>query len=131
VSKAVTKYLRWVSVLLNSSVSTRKKWVEEILNGIKDYRKGKSADQIYLSDALESEKDFEKIGFALNMEYIKVEGSKEHLGAVWVHPFANPSLLYKHKKLPVLIIAAPGIRLNESILQEVGLNKSGVHGITG
>jgi len=43
----------------------------------------------------------------------------------------SPNLLYKHKRLPVFIIAGPGLRFNDSVLNETGIDTRGVRGITG
>lgn len=126
-------YLRWVSTMLKTSVARRKQWVEEILNGFREYRKSKNPEKgvVYLSDALESGKDYEIVGFVPKIEYIKVEGPEDELGVIWEHPHMSPNLLYKHRRLPVFIIAGPGLRFNDSVLNEVGIDSRGVRGITG
>lgn len=113
--------------------SRRKVWVEEILEGFRSYRqknpKGDTA--LYLSDMLQNDKEWTLVGFVPKIEYIKVEGRANELDCIWEHPHMNPQLLYKHVKLPVFIIAGPGLRFNDSVLKEVGLHREGVRGITG
>lgn len=126
------KYLRWVHTMLKASVERRKQWVDEILNGIRDYRKkGAKADKTirYLSDVLE--KEYLLVGFVPKIEYIKVEGPPDELGVIWEHAHMNPNLLYKHPKLPVFVIAGPGLRFNDSVLNEVGIDTRPVRGVTG
>lgn len=94
-------------------------------------RKNPEKGVVYLSDALESGKDYELVGFIPKIEYIKVEGPKDELGVIWEHPHMSPNLLYKHKHLPVFIVAGPGLRFNDSVLNETGIDTRGVRGITG
>jgi len=71
------------------------------------------------------------IGLGVNACYVRVNGDKELLNSLWVHAFGSPVLMLKHKKLPVIVLAGPGIRYNSSILQEHGIDGSEVLGITG
>lgn len=134
-------YLRWVSTMLKAPEWRRKQWVAEIIEGFREYRPKhmKNPNDVavvnenreYLSDMLEREKLFELVGFVPKIEYIKVEGREDELGVIWEHPHMNPQLLYKHKELPIFVIAGPGLRLNDSVLNEVGMRSDGVRGITG
>jgi hypothetical protein len=135
----VKDYLSWAETMIKTPVSDRKAWVKKIIEAFRYYRPtGKSdlkaeGQKKYLSDILESEDDIELIGFAANANYIKVDSSNsDELGALYVHPFGTPPLLYKHKKLPMLIIVGPGIRLDESVLAEAtGNDRIPTRGITG
>lgn len=124
-------YLRWVATMLRAPVSRRKQWVKEIMDGFRSYRSKKSLDKTvpFLSDMLESE--FDIVGFVPKMEYIKVDGPKSELEVIWEHPHMNPTLLFKHKTLPVFVVTGPGLRWNDSLLNEVGMRTEGVRGITG
>lgn len=62
-------------------------------------------------------------GVVPSVEYAKLSGSKEELAARWVHPFSVPTLLFKHKSEPILILVNPGIRLDESFIQEMRHNQ--------
>lgn len=109
--------------MIHTDEETRWGWVEIIMQGFHSYRakNGKTdKEQEYLSDALSDPKRFKLIGFVPNVQYVKVEGTKDQLKAVYVHPFGTPQLLYKHQDLPMLIIAGPGIRLDDTILKETG-----------
>jgi len=81
-------YLRWVSTILRASVSRRKQWVEEVLNGFREYRKSSKSFKgaAYLSDALEAGVHYELVGFVPKIEYIKVEGPTDELGVIWNTP---------------------------------------------
>ncbi len=124
-------YLGWLPTLLRSSSERRQDWVKKILDGLKSYREGKAKSATYLSDVIQDKSEFELIGFAVNACYAKVDGPKEMLDAFWVHPWGTPALMYKHKRLPMIVMVGPGIRFNESILQEVGMDDMKVMGITG
>jgi hypothetical protein len=66
------------------------------------------------------------------MNYLKVKGTAEELECLWQHPWGTPQLLLKHKRLPVMIVAGPGIRYNKSIVQEMPDNEEvDMTGITG
>jgi hypothetical protein len=135
----VKEFLTWAETMIATPIKQRKIWVEKIIAGIRSYREPKTknpdmeSQKKYLSDMLENEDDVELIGFAVNSSYIKVDSPhEEELGALFIHPFGTPQLLYKHKKLPMLLIVGPGIRLDESILEEVsGNQKIPTRGITG
>jgi len=125
-------YLRWVQTLLRAPESRRKQWVREIIDGFKEYRSGKKGStEKYLSEVLESGAEYELVGFVPKIEYLKVEGPQNELECIWEHPHMNPQLLYKHKTLPILIITGPGLRFNDSVLNEIGMRTDGVRGITG
>lgn len=124
------KYLRWVETLLKAPESRRQQWVKEIIDGFKESRTGKKdPTKKYLSEVLE--KEYELVGVVPGIEYIKMSGPKDELECIWEHPHMNPQLLYKHKELPVFIITGPGLRFNDSMLNEVGMRSDGVRGITG
>ena len=150
-------YLRWVSTMLKAPEWRRKEWVKELINGFREYRipkdnnpaefKDYSKKQYddfdnedyskddktkkYLSDILEEEKEVYLIGFVPKIEYIKVEGRDDELGVIWEHPHMNPALIYKHRTLPYFIIAGPGLRHDDSVLNEIGMRSQKVRGITG
>jgi hypothetical protein len=120
----VKEYLSWVHTIIHTDEETRWGWVELIMRGFRSYRNGKQGkyvrDKEYLSDALSDPSRFQLVGFAPNIQYVKVEGTEDQLKGVYIHPFGTPQLLYKHRDLPMLIIAGPGIRLDDSILKETG-----------
>ena len=84
---------------------------------------------------------FELIGFSINANYVMSHVrstktnpiSQEDLEALFIHAWGSPKLLYKHKKLPMLVIVGADIQLDESILDEMEDNSeiTKVIGITG
>ena len=138
-------YLNWVYVMVESARNnvdkarkSRREWVEKILDGIRSYRPQDNKDikkeTKWLTDALKDESTWELVGFATNLQYLRVDhDDDEILKYVFVHPWGTPPLIYKHKKLPMFITVGPGIRWNDSILRELTENgyKDNIEGATG
>jgi hypothetical protein len=133
---SVKEELGWVDTFVRLPPSKRKEWVKRILEEIRSYRKrgNPTKETKYLSDLLSDRSKFDLIGFSYNVNYIKVDADDdESLMARWVHPWGSPKLLFKHKKLPILIIAGADIRFNDAITNELRDNPrlDDVAGITG
>ncbi|MEO5348871.1 MAG: hypothetical protein H7836_04420 [Magnetococcus sp. YQC-3] len=123
---AVKEYLSWVRTMVLAPREKRWEWVRLIFEGMKSYRpKNSSAkESIFLSDALQDKDTWELVGFSTNLQYVRVDHAEdEMLEAVFVHPWGTPPLLLKHKRLPMFVIAGPGIRWNDTILRELKDNK--------
>lgn len=127
--------LSWVSTMLMSPAKERKKWAKMILKNIKmafnsEARPGETEDLVNL---LESS-DVEIIGFAPNIQYLRVDGSESFLKAWWIHP-NQPTLIAKHKRLPLVFLAGPSLRFNETVIKEVnpesGIQEESLVGFTG
>ena len=132
----VRQALSWVKELMESRASRRHEWVKTILRGIERYnsKTGETTrDGMEFAANLQDRSQFELIGICPNIMYIKAEGQPEDLKAIWVHAWGTPVLLYKHKKTCALVIAGPGIRLNDSVVREISYNqyKEKILGITG
>lgn len=132
----IRHYLSWVDVFIQATVKRRREWVNSILDGIRSFnsKSGKPTPEgETFADTLMNRSEFELIGVCPNIMYIKADGAKEDLNAIYVHPFGSPTLLYKHKKTCALVIAGPGIRFNDSVVREISFNQYNeqVLGITG
>lgn len=108
--------------------------LEELLQGPHKYKLSsydEKAKQLFHD--LKNEKGVQFIGFVPEINYMKETGPKDHLDAIWNHPFGSPALLYAHKDLPILIIAGPDIMFNDSIVKSIASNKwtGRVYGVTG
>lgn len=115
--------LSWVRDLLSFSVPHRKKVRRLIMDGILNFKKGKpSKEGTDFINYLKQEGQF--VGFATNMTYV-MENSKydDELESIWVHPLSEPSLLYKIKDMPILIVTNPNIEYNDSVLNKIEQNK--------
>lgn len=132
---SVKDHLSWVKTMLKAPVSRRREWIKTIIDGIKSYRdkQAPKKDVLWLSDVIQDDATWELIGVAVNQQYVRMDGDKELLDAIWVHPWGTPNLVYKHRKLPLIITVGPGIRWNDSILSEMPKNEydEAVRGITG
>jgi hypothetical protein len=136
-------YLSWALVMIQQAHShpdkarkTRRMWVDRIFNGLISYRPSTPTNKeaVYLSDVLKDDSTWEEVGFAVNLQYIRVDHENdEMLGYVFVHPWGTPPLIMKHKRLPVFITVGPGLRWNDSILREITENgyNDRIEGATG
>lgn len=129
-SRKVVEYLSWVYTMLSTPVKRRHQWVETIFDGLRSYRNSKrdGAHATYLSDALLDSNTWEIIGFVPNVSYVRVdypkgfEGDDSMIENIFVHPWGAPTLLCKHRRLPVAIMVGPGMRWNDSVLSELKEN---------
>ena len=115
--------LSWVRDMLTFSISARKKIRRLTLDGILKFKDGKETKEAReLIEGFKNNSQF--IGFATNISYI-MENSKheEELESIWVHALSQPSLLYKVKGLPVLIVTNPNIDYNNSVLNKIDGNE--------
>lgn len=116
---AFKEYLGWVNVILKSTRKERAEWVKIIMDGLRYYRQFNHRKTDWLSDQLENKADYELIGFVPNLSYIKHDAKDAGLlNAIFVHPWGVPSLLYKHKRLPIAVIVNPAMRLDDTVLNE-------------
>lgn len=123
----IKEFLDWCLIFIKSSSSDRKLMRKVLLEGISDYSE---EGQKYAKWLESSQCEF--VGFAINLQYMKESGSKEHLKALWVHPFGGPTLVYKHKRLPMLIVTSPSLEFNTSHIKKAKLNNynDSIEGIT-
>ena len=124
-SGKVVDYLPWVHSFVRNDAAYRRGWVKRVLDAIKGYRGGRQGP--FLTDELSDKSRYELVGVVPKIEYLMVEnrtGDPSHMQALHVHPFAGPVLAYFDKKCPRIILVAPGLRLDGSILQEVPGNPS-------
>lgn len=115
------RYLNWVYTFSNSTSSERAKMKEELLKGIRNFitESNNRSDDLY---KLLKSGDAEFVGFIPEISYFRESGHGQNLKALFVHPFGGPTLLFKMKHAPALIIASPTIRLNDSFLRDAKLN---------
>jgi hypothetical protein len=118
----VVTSLSWANQMLNIPSSKRKKIKKIILEACKIFRKGQRSvegDQLY---QLLKGNEVELIGYVPNVSYIKIEGSSEQLKSFWVHPFSIPTLAFKSKKYPMVMLVNPSITFNDSILKSLEID---------
>jgi len=123
--KEIQEALHWFILLLTtkSAKSYRKKMREEVMKGLHGF--SLKGEKFYGKDneagialVKELNENFEYMGFTPNVQYIK-----ENEEGWWVHPWGTPTLLFKHKKLPIVVMTNPGIRLDSNFLKEMEYNE--------
>jgi len=122
----VKEFSSWVYTAIKLPIEKRLLWVQDILKGIISMSKVSKTDAEELIRSLENEKEYTRIGFSTNIQYIKSHLAKgddeEDLENVFVHAWGSPKLLYAHKKLPILVITGGDLRINGTILSELSKN---------
>ena len=143
--------LTWAVTMLEAEEDERAEFVDLILDSIKNFKKGEISQEG--KEAVSFLKnDCSLIGFSPSVTYIMhKERGEGSLNVFWEHPFSIPSLLYKHKKLPFLILSNGNIDFDNSRLLRMSkldkievdenindcensdfkFEKDGVRGITG
>jgi len=130
--------LSWVKTFLNSPVTFRRSTKERILKQLETAGSGNSKDmkerqeQGEIVKKLVSNSRMECIGILESVSYLKIEGDKDELPYIWEHKAGNPGLLYYDKKSGVVLLVAPGINFNDSVINRFDENKKvNMRGITG
>lgn len=111
----VKQSLGWVKAVSHMTEGEKRELEDLIIKGIESYRKSLTPGQEWLSDFIRSGKDFTVTGFAVNIPYINIERRFGPTDPLWVHAWGTPQLLLAHRKLPVIMIVGPSIRLDENI----------------
>lgn len=130
----VKEALAWVGTMLKTPQRERERWVDIILNGVVDNTPAKAKNEAKNLVKMIRDGTFELMGFAPNVQYIRVRGPSSFLGSWWVHPFSSPTLVAKHRTLPIIILVGPSLRLNEATIREIedgSLYENDVIGFTG
>ena len=126
-SHGVIDSLDWVHELRNSPREFRKDLRKLVMDSLKSYSaKGEGNPDTRAGVALAKElvENYVFQGFAPNILYVKEKGQdRGEEEAIYVHPWGTPTLVFKHKYLPCVVMVNPGIRLDESFLQEMPFNK--------
>lgn len=138
-SDKVKEYADWIYTMIQNPIERRKAWVKDILTNMKNgvgLKKKNPKELENLTDVLLDKSKFDLVGFSANLHYVKhalrKDDVEEDLHSVFVHPWATPKLLFKHKTLPVVIIVGEDLRLDDNVLNEVAKNtKQEVRGFTG
>jgi hypothetical protein len=131
----VQQSLAWVDTMLMTPQSGRERWVETILRGVESNAaahvfpecQGKGSakalanakKQLRALVKMVRSDEFEVMGFAPNVQYLRVKGSKTFLESWWVHPFSSPTLVAKHRSLPVVMLIGPSLQKDRSSIYEV------------
>jgi hypothetical protein len=90
-------------------------------------------EAIEFSENLKNTKTFDLMGFCTHNAYYRLFGDEVQLEAEWLHALSGPALLYRHKKLPLYLVAGFDIMFNNSIVGDITENsmREDLFGITG
>ena len=133
--KDVKEYAQWVITMIKTPVKNRREWVKNILANLskpeiyaKKINPASARDLVpaqqmkSVAEMLSDKATFELVGFSANLQYVKHDKRNgdvdDDLSCIFVHPWGSPKLLFKHKKLPVIIIVGEDLKLDESVLDE-------------
>lgn len=86
-----------------------------LIEGVRSYRGQNSKKDGWFSDYLESNNDFNLLGFSLTHSYINVDKETGDTAPLWVHPWGAPCLFYQHKRQPLFMVTGPCLRLDENV----------------
>lgn len=91
------------------------------MEGIKCYKQGEESDEG--SEAVDFLNDCKFVGFTNQAQYVMAsERGKGSLEYIWEHPYSIPSLLFKHKKFPFLIVANGNIDYDDGRMRKSKYN---------
>jgi hypothetical protein len=138
-TEKIKEYADWVYTMIKNPINKRKAWVKDIFINLNKGTAGKKNNPKELKNLAEllcDKAKFDLVGFSANLHYVKHDlrkGDEEaDLNCVFVHPWASPKLLYKHKDLPVIMIIGEDLRLDESVLDDNSKNVThSIRGFTG
>jgi hypothetical protein len=123
-SGGIVTALSWVKNMVFSKTTHRKRSKEVALEGILHHIDGKVTKKMDELVTILKSDEVEFIGFIPSVSYIKENSSsKDELQAMFVHPFSSPTLLYKMRDIPVLLIANGNLDFNDSVLCKISENK--------
>ena len=121
----------WYKEVLEMSEADRKRLVNQILDAVS--REGSLDDKptksgMALVKMLRTE--CELGGFSPNIWYCKHHGKPSDLRDTFIHKWGYPTLIFKHKKLPVTLQVNPGMRKDKMLLKEIPGNRGLFEGLS-
>lgn len=132
-SDGVVVALTWAYLMRQKTPKERKLIRDEILKRLIYFDKGvKSKDGEILFQELKSEKNWVFIGFAPYTAYIKMDAEfEDQLGCTWIHPYSMPTLVYKHRWMPMVVHVNPELSYNESVVYRLNKDMKHLKGVQG
>ena len=116
-------FFKWVNILFAFDQKQRKKLVEKVLEAIWIFKKGKPSPQGDKAVELLTSDKVELIGIVPDINYIRVASrDPDDLEPLWNHRFSVPTLLYRIKDSPFLLLANPNVEYNDCKLLEIDEN---------
>lgn len=116
-------FFKWVNILFCLDQKQRKILVEKVLEAIWIFKKGKPSPEGDKAVDLLTSNKVELIGIVPDINYIRVSSKdKADLEPLWNHRFSVPTLLYRVKDSPFLLLANPNVEYNDCKLLEIDEN---------
>lgn len=114
----IKQLLSYTDTLSKMTPGEKDELFEATIEGIRSYRSENSDKKVtnWISDYLESGKDFKFLGFVADLPYINVDPSTGDTRTFWMHAWGTPQLLFSHHNLPIMMIIGPSLRLDENVL---------------
>lgn len=120
----------WYLELLQMSEKERESLVNDLLHSISCYnstnhtptKEGKNLVTMLKKQCVLQ-------GFSPEILYTKGSGKTSDLKDTFCHRWGYPTLLYKHKILPIVIQVNPGLRRDTMVLSEIPGNRGSFDGV--
>lgn len=114
------EYCTWIDDVCDMSMPDRQRMAKKVLDALRSFRKKDvpPKESTYLTDWLLKETVL--MGFVGNVNYVNATKRKpgmarEQFENILLHALGSHVLLFKHKKLPLLLIVGPGIKLDHKV----------------
>lgn len=119
----IQNVLSWSPMLTELSPKEREKLTDMIVTSIENFKQGETSKEGREAVKFLTE-DCIYIGFTSQIQYVMEKSRGQgSLDYIWEHPFSIPSLLMKHKKYPILIIANGNLDFDDGRMQKSKYNK--------
>lgn len=120
----------WYRDLEEMSPQARAKLIDVVLDNISRFGTQNDSVNSACSELVRAlKRDFDFVGFSPSVMYLKHKGDRDDLDATFVHPWAMVTLIFKHRKLPMLIHVNAGMKKDKMILASIPFNHEVFEGI--
>lgn len=114
---------KWANIFLCGTQAQRKKVVQAVIEAIWIFKKGEPSIEGEKAVSLLTSDKVELIGVVPDINYFRVASrTPEDLEVIWNHRFSVPTLLYRVKDSPFLLLANPNVEYNDCKLLEIDGN---------
>lgn len=115
--------MKWAQILFSGSGKQRMNVVQNVIEAVKIYKKGKISEEGENFFKLINSDKVELVGFTPNITYIRANSKdKSDLDVIWDHRFSAPTLLFHLKDSPIMLLVNPNVNYNDSRLMEIDEN---------
>lgn len=111
--------MKWANIIFFGDSKQRMKVVDACLKAILIFQKGEPSKAGKEAHALLTSNKVDLIGFVPYVNYIRAKSKcEDDMDVLWTHPFSVPTMLFRVKGTPFLLLANPNVEYNESKLLE-------------